>query len=65
MTKEESCTERADVIAAILSANSLIDEAQATEVYNILDAARILLAIPRGQRIVVSKSDYPQGPSGH
>ena len=56
MSKEPADRVRAAFIEQLRSANNSITEAQAIEVYNVLDAVQALLAVPRGQRIVVNKT---------
>lgn len=56
MTKESGGPTRAAVVEQIMATNNSITEAQAIEIYNVLDAVQALLAIPKGKRIVVNKT---------
>lgn len=56
MSKESADRSRAAIIRELQSVNNFITEAQASEIYNVLDAMQVLLAIPEGQRIVVDKT---------
>jgi|GEM_PF-2064368 len=55
MTKKSAGCSRAQFIEELQAANNLITDAQAIEVYNVLDAVQVLIAIPVGKRIVVQK----------
>jgi len=57
MTKKSAGRSRAQFIEELQAANNLITDAQAIDVYNVLDAVQVLLAIPLGKRIVVKKDN--------
>ena len=56
MSKENPERDRAVFVDELQAANNQIPEQMALEVYNVLDTIQVLLAIPKGQRIVVSKT---------
>ena len=59
MGQKEDCGRHRDAFVKHLqSLNNSITESQAVEFYNVLDAVQALLAIPRGQRIVIDKTEH-------
>lgn len=56
MSKESGGRTRAAVVEQLMAVNNLLTEAEAIEIYNVLDAMQALLAVPDGQRIVVNKT---------
>jgi hypothetical protein len=56
MSQESADRSRALFVEGLQAANNSITDAQAIDVYNVLDAVQALLAIPKGGRIVVNKT---------
>jgi hypothetical protein len=55
MTKKSAGCTRAQFVEEFKATNNLITDAQAIDIYNVLDAVQVLIAIPVGKRIVVKK----------
>jgi hypothetical protein len=55
MIKESADQRKTTFIEDLQSANNSITVAQASDIFNVLDAVQVLLAIPKGQRITVNK----------